>query len=247
MRTIVAAVYLLISGVPATALAQSVPSNLQVVGVITSSGTDKPTLASGNNVYAINKSSGATEGTGSVIDSSGTYLIDMSKETSFNGTTVLLRLVNGGKAYKLMDGTTEAEFDYAGGFPFPAKVVKNVSVGDVISSGSNSNGGSGGGSSGNSSGTGDCGGTNSAFDANGDGVSNQADIVFIKTQLGNSNPASKADINKDGRVTTADVITAMRTLAGAMRGRTICPTKTTSSSSTSTTDSASQSASTTTQ
>lgn len=240
MRNIVA-ISMVIAGLSTTAWAETVstPSNLQVLGTITSSGADAPTIVSGNSVYAINKSSGATEGSGSVLDVTGTYLIDMSKESSFNGTTLTLRLSNGGKTYKLMEGTTETEFVFSGGFPFPAKVMKSVTVGDVVSGGSGG-GGTGGGST-PVSGDGDCGGTDSSFDANGDGISNQADIDFIKSQLGAQNPTTAADINKDGRVTTADVIAAMRTTAGSMRGRTACPPKATT---TSTTDSSASSSST---
>lgn len=231
------AAILMLAGISSNALAQTTPSNLQVLGTITSSGTDKPTLASGNSVYAVNKASGSTEGSGSIVDSTGAYLIDMSKEQSFNGTMLRLRLSNGGKTYKLMAGTEEAEFSYNGGFPFPGKQLMNVSVGDVVNS---SGGGSGGGGAGASAGEGDCGGKDSSFDANGDGVSNQADIDFIKAQLGNSTPSTKADINKDGRVTTADVIQAMRTSASAMRGRTACPDKAASPSTNSETSSESE-------
>lgn len=217
------AIGLMFASISSSALAQTVPSNLQVTGTITSSGTDKPTLASGNSVYAVNKKSGSTEGSGSIVDSTGAYLIDMSKEKSFDSTELVLRLSSGGKTYKLMEGEAEAGFVYIGGFPFPAKVIKSVTVGELI--GGTSGGSAGGGGASGASDGGDCGGTNSSFDVNGDGVSTQADINFIKSQLGMANPDSRADINKDGRVTTADVIAALRTTASTMRGRVKCPAK----------------------
>lgn len=212
---------------PAQAQTVSTPSNLRVAGTIKSSAT--VTVASGNSVYAVVKSSGVSAGTGSVLSSDGTYLIDMSKEQSFNGTALLLRITVEGKTYKLMEtASTEAEFTYNGGFPFPATVAKDLTIG-VQTSSSGSGGSGGGGSSGG--GSGDCAGT-VKFDANKDGVSNQGDIDYIKSQLGAKNPVASADINGDGRVTTIDAIMAIKASAGAMRGLSGCPAKKTTTTTT---------------
>lgn len=217
---IVAGALLAAWALPAQAQTVSTPSNLRVAGTIKSSAT--VTVASGNSVYAVVKSSGASAGTGSVMGSDGTYLIDMSKEQSFNGTALLLRITVEGKTYKLMESaSTEAEFTYTGGFPFPATVYKDLTIG-VQTSSSGGGGSGGGGSSGG--GSGDCAGT-VKFDANKDGVSNQADIDYIKSQLGSKNPVAAADINGDGRVTVIDAIIAIKASAGAMRGLSGCPAK----------------------
>lgn len=179
-------------------------------------------MSPGNSVSVVERDSGAFVASGSIHDSAGVYFVEISKDWDFNGTTLTMQITIDGRTYQLTeDGSTPVEFAFIGGFPFPARTTKNLSV--ISVPGGTSGGGMGKAGS-TISGAGDCTAA-SSFDATGDGVSNQSDIDYIKSQLVVHTPDAAADINKDGRVTTADVVAAIRGMASGTRGRAACPPK----------------------
>lgn len=203
--------------------AQDIPSNLQIVGQI-SVGVTGITLAIGDEVLVVNVGSGDTEGAGTVLDLNGTYFVDMSKTTDFNGTQLTLRLRTGGDVFQLDFGSDDT-FSYFGAFPFPARTVINPAIGNLISGGGGGDDGAGDDGAGDEDGppiagpvTGvggapaEAGTPDARFDVNGDGVFNQADIDLIKTAITSGNPDPAADVNGDGIINTRDAVTAIRRL-----------------------------------
>lgn len=186
----------------------TIPSNLQVVGTIAGSGSVQPAQ---NDIVQIVRpaSTGTIEAEGTVLSNDGTFFVDVSKPQAFNGTalTAVLRKSNG--IYQLNDGASPLAFNYSGTFPFPSRISFALTIGNRI--GGSAGGGSGGGSGG------DGGIKNDTYDVSGDGVFNQADIDLIRQALSARNPASKADVNKDGLINTRDVIDATKALRQAQR------------------------------
>jgi hypothetical protein len=209
-RPLVFALILSVIG-PGLALASqpTIPSNLQVVGTIAGSGSVQPAQ---NDIVQIVRpaSTGTIEAQGTVLSNDGTFFVDVSKPQAFNGTalTAVLRKSNG--IYQLNDGASPLAFNYSGTFPFPSRISFALTIGNRI-------GGSAGGGSGGGSGGGDGGIKNDTYDVSGDGVFNQGDIDLIRQALSGRNPASKADVNKDGLINTRDVIDATKALRQAQR------------------------------
>ncbi len=77
--------------------AADVPANMIVVGTIYPSETVSPAL--NDQVYIVIASSGKTEGVGTILDDAGTYAVDLSKNTDFNGTEMSARIKHGGITY----------------------------------------------------------------------------------------------------------------------------------------------------
>ncbi|MGQ0663458.1 MAG: dockerin type I repeat-containing protein [Pseudomonadota bacterium] len=216
--------------VVAVAYGQAVPSNMQVTGTITTKlGV---TLQVNDNVLVVRETGGQTEGTGTVLAADGTYFVDMSKTTSFNGTRLSMRLVNGGRTFQLLSGTAPVSFQYSGGFPFPVRLTISPTVGDLIVVTAGDSGGGGGAQP--SPGSGGVGVKNDKFDVNGDGVLDDLDIRIIKDAVTGKASHPKADVNGDGIVNTRDVIDAIKALH-AGRVRTFAPTTSTATPTTSTT------------
>lgn len=188
--------------------AQELPSNLQIVGSITGSSAGVEP-AEGDQVLVV--AEGKVHGSGTVIDTSGNYFIEMSKTQAFNGTVLTMRIRKSSGAYQLEFGP-DNQFSYNGGFPFPARTTINATIGSKIS-GSDSGGGDGDGRNGG-------GVIDDGFDVNGDGIFSQADIDLIKTVIvqGDNDPA--ADIDKNGIVNTRDAILAIRALVEHRHRRT---------------------------
>jgi hypothetical protein len=133
--------------------AQEIPSNLQVVGQIT--GNDSLSPEQGDTVQAV--SNGNVEGEGNIRDERGTYFIDMSKDQSFNGTVLTLRLRKDNTTFQLEFGP-DNQFTYSGSFPFPNRKVIDATIGGPVGGSGGGSGGSGGGSGGSGGGSGGSGG-----------------------------------------------------------------------------------------
>jgi hypothetical protein len=204
-----------------SALAQTAvdtPSNLQLVGQIAPSAT-VTSVPLGSTVLAINKAKGTTEGSGSTADANGTFLISMSKTSSFNGTELLIRVKISGVTYEVLSGGSPASVIYSGGFPFPATAQISGTVGDVVSGGGGGGGGGDGDGDGDGGGDEDCSNGNDRLDVNGDGVFNQADIDAIKEAFISGENTEAADVDGNGLVTSADAIIAIKAMVRAQHGQ----------------------------
>ena len=191
---------------PATA--QVVPSNMQIQGEITSS-VDGPPVTDGSLILVINQSTQATEGQGSVLSDDGTYFIDLSKNSDFNGTRLTMHIQLAGSVFQLLNGSSPISFQYTGSFPFPTRLILDATVGEFVSSvGGGGTGSVSSGGGGSTAREGDI--INDNFDVNQDGVFNQVDIDMIKDSITSSNPSPRADVNGDGVINTRDAITAIR-------------------------------------
>ncbi len=185
---------------------QQIPSSLQVVGTIIAGGGVTPAQ---NDIVQIVRPDrlNSVEGQGTVLANDGTFVVDMAKTQDFNGTQLTAIFKKGNSVYQLNNGTTPLVFPYSGTFPFPSRINFNLTIGTRISGG------------GTTPPTDDPGSDNDAYDVNGDGVFNQADIDVIKAQLGEPNPLAAADVNGDNLVNTRDAIDAIRALNAAGRLR----------------------------
>lgn len=176
------------------AIAQELPSSLQVVGTV------KPTNAApvtvlGAQVLVIDKGTGTALGSGAVLDAQGTFAIELFRTADFNGRVVRLTLRHAGATYDLQDGGIPAEFPYAGSFPFPARVTKTVTVslaGSALPA------------------------TQAAhkLDINGNGVFDEEDVEAIRNGLATGGAKDvRFDVNGDGVFNSLDVVEAKRALA----------------------------------
>jgi hypothetical protein len=190
-----------VAGVTGAAEAQELPSNMQIVGTISAS-SDGTAPANGDQVIVVKN--GATQASGTVVDASGAYFVEMSKTQAYNGTTLSLRLRKSSGIYQLEFGP-DNQFSYNGGFPFPARTTISPTIGSKLSGGDGDGGrGDNGGDNG--------GGYAEGYDVNEDGVFNQADIDLIKQIIIAGTNDSRADIDKSGIVNTRDAILAIRAL-----------------------------------
>ena len=201
------------AGIPG-AHAQEIPSNLQIVGQI-SSGASGITPVINDEVRVINVNTGATEAAGTILANDGTYFVDMSKSTNFNGTQLTLRLRTGGNLFQL-DFGSDSTFSYTGSFPFPRRTTINPTIGQQLSSGGGGDDGGDAPVAGPTPGVdgapAEAGTPDARFDVNGDGLFNQTDINLIKAAITASNPDPAADVNGDGIINTRDAVTAIRRL-----------------------------------
>lgn len=190
--------------------AQDVPYSAIYQGAIAaaSNGTK---AAKGDIVQVLNATSGVVEASGSVEDDAGTYVVSMSKPSSFNNTQITFKLVKSSTRYDLLgsDGKL-ATIAFSGSF---LPVVRSLSltlstVGRPIDNGTG-NGGNGGTDSGNGNGSGSS--TNSAMDVTGDGKVDDQDVQLMKRAIsGQIAVQAKFDVNKDGVFNTRDVIEVIR-------------------------------------
>ena len=197
------------------ALAQDIPSNLQIVGQI-SSGASGITPVIGDEVRVVNVDSSATEAVGTILATDGTYFVEMSKFTDFNGTQLTLRLRTGGALFQLVFGSDNT-FSFFGAFPFPVRTTINATIGEQFSGGDGGGGDADGApiagpAIGGAGAPAEAGTPDARFDVNGDGLFNQADIDLIKQAISASNPNPAADVNGDGIINTRDAVTAIRRL-----------------------------------
>ena len=219
-------IFLALAAFSGTALsATEVPATLIISGTIS-----KGTVAANKNdrINVINAKSGVEEGFGIVEDSSGFYTITLSKTTDFKGTELNFQLVKNGVIYALLDSGKPATVIFnALGF-FPAQLSLDMTVGSKIGGSPTNpgNGNAGGGTP--AGGNGALPGTGGAtvelkfdkkFDINGDNDFTQADIDIIKNSVAHSKGSTAADINKDGRITTLDIILAIKAYTRFIKGR----------------------------
>jgi len=189
--------------VPQIAGAQEVPANLQIVGTI-SSAPDGTAPANGDEVLVVQDDE--TEGSGTVVDGAGTFFVEMSKDQSFNGTVLSLRLRTEEGTFQLEFGPDNT-FTFNGGFPFPARTTINPTIGAQISGGGDDD-------EDEDDGDGDGGseGEDLQFDVNGDGVFNQADVDRAKQHILDGTFDERADIDGNGIVNTRDAILTIQAL-----------------------------------
>lgn len=190
----VLAVVLMAAGCGVVAVAQELPSSLQVVGAVKPTNASPAALA-GAQVVVIDKQTGDHIGSGAVLDPQGTFLVELLKSSTFNGRVMRLTMIQAGQSYDLHDGGAPAEFPYAGSFPFPTRVTKTVTVVLAATPSVPSPG-------------------FDRFDLNGDHVFDEKDIELLRAGLANgAAEAARFDINGDGVFNSLDVVEARRTLA----------------------------------
>jgi len=197
-----------------SAYAVEIPASMIITGTISASSDITPKE---NDKVLIKQENGTLTGQGIVIDSSGTYSVELSKTAAFNGTALKLNYQQGSATYKLLDAGKESSFQFNGGI-FPVRLTINPTIGSLISAGSASTGG--GSTTPPPSTTTPPPSTkfNSNFDVNKDGVLNQKDIDLIKQQVAQGKTTlAAADVNKDGIVNTRDIIDTIKAFLASTR------------------------------
>lgn len=187
------------------AAADAIPAmnvNMVLSGTLAPSSDGKVTPSDGDLVAAINVTTGANEGTGSV--SGNTYsIIIADKPSAFNGTQLLMIFQHLNTYYKLLkvDGS-DAIFVFNGSF-LPVRQTMNLMASSVAVS----VGGTGGGTTPPPSGS-----PGSLGDLNGDGIVNEVDVGLLKQAISGQIPINEAkmDINGDQVVNTRDLIDLIR-------------------------------------
>lgn len=196
--------------------AQEMLSNVQIVGTIERTGK-APAFKVGDTIKVIEDNGGAIAATGSVLDSNGTFYVEMTKSAKYNGTPVHLEIVVQGEQLPLKEGKNAAKLVYKGGFPFPKRETKTLSYGDGVPTGkpavATPTAAVGGPAApANPAAASICPATLPKCDANGDGSFDQKDIDLVKAQL-TAKPADlRADLNGDGVVNSADMVAGIREL-----------------------------------
>lgn len=209
------------------------PTVQAVEGSISPSNT-KPavTPASTDELIVINNSTGKRETAAFSIDRTGSFLVVLTKDSSFNSTPLSLRLRKGADTYILVDSSNSAvEFLYVGtllgGGP---RLELQLRVGAKVSGSTTTT----------VTGTGttptappakpvntnpdavEC--LSPKFDVNGDGKCDEADIEQIQSYLRTANPDPRAgslaearpeDVNGDGAVNVRDLLDSIRALQQA--------------------------------
>ncbi len=177
--------------------------NMILTGSLSPSSDGKLTPSDGDLVIAVNATTGANEGTGSVSGTSYSIII-ADKPSAFNGTQLALVIQHGNNNYKLLkvDGT-DAIVVFNGSF-LPVRQTMNLFASSQAVS---------------TTGTGTGGGTpppptslGSLGDLNGDGVVNEVDVGLLKQAISGQIPIDKTkmDINGDQVVNTRDLIDLIR-------------------------------------
>ena len=225
--------------VPMGAGAQETPSNLQLLGTI-ATGDSGVAPSLNDEVRVVAADDRSLEGVGSVVDPGGTYFIELSKPSSFDGSVLALELATAEGKFALEFGG-DSTFTYAGGFPFPSRRTINPVVGAPLDEADEETEddepmeGDGGGTGDGGDDAGDPPPTagepepspgrrvgDPANDVNGDGIFNEADVDFVAANIRSSRPDARADVNGDGRVTTRDAIALIRQLSvTSQRGRVV--------------------------
>jgi hypothetical protein len=181
--------------VPADRPVIQIPSNLQIVGHI--AGGRIPT---GVPVLVRVAADDSIIGQGSVIDEKGTFFIEISQDSSFNGTELYLAVVTAGKVLSLQENGHEATFLFVGGFPFPTRLVREFTLNNNLN--------------------GDhplsrqismpvkatCPPELRNCDVNGDGRFDSDDAKEIQERLLSDPGDPAADLNHDGMVNTRDLV-----------------------------------------
>ncbi len=193
---------------PLFAYAVDVPANMIVVGTITASETVTP--SQNDQVTIVEASTGKSQGVGTVLDGVGTYAVDLSKDTDFNGTIMSARIKHEGSTYQLLDGSAPVEFPFSGGL-FPNRITLGLTIGEKISgstpAASDVPADTGGDTASDTELTFDA-----QFDVNGDSKLNQQDVDAVKNVVAGGQQSSSADVNQDGIINTRDIIDVIRAL-----------------------------------
>ncbi|WP_271271566.1 dockerin type I domain-containing protein [Aliamphritea hakodatensis] len=165
-------------------------------------------------VIAVEPGTTASVATGVVLDNSGTYSVEISKTTDFNGTQLTLIYSTGGNRYQLLSDGEALVFSFNGGL-LPSRRTYGLTIGALISS---SNGGDNGGSGGDSGGGG--GTADASFDLNGDGKVDTKDTALIKQHVvSNAAYLAKYDVNSDKLINTRDIIDVIKAARAASLDR----------------------------
>ena len=80
-------------------------------------------------VLVFNATDGMLVGSGSVFSSGGDYISILTRTASFNGTPVVLELMQGRARYQLLVGEKAAWLPYKG-YTFPERTILNLQVGE---------------------------------------------------------------------------------------------------------------------
>ena len=167
-------------------------------------------------VIAVEPGTTASVATGVVLDSSGTYSVEISKTTDFNGTQLTLIYSSGGNRYQLLSDGEALVFSFNGGL-LPSRRTYGLTIGALISS---SGGGDNGGSGGDSGGGGGGGTADATFDLNGDGKVDTQDTALIKQHVvSNAAYLAKYDVNSDKLINTRDIIDVIKAARAASLDR----------------------------
>ena len=193
-----AGILVLAAGILANGMAhsQEMPSALEIVGTVHS--RDNATPPAGSQVIVVDRNSGLSVATGSVVDGQGSFFVMMMKQASFNGTVLNLQIIQSNVVYVLNEGPKPAEFPYSGNFPFPARVNKTVTYETAPPAAAPASRGA----------------ANPflRLDFNRDGVFDEKDIAIMVDAL-LTDPANLLyDVNGDGVFDSRDVIEARRIL-----------------------------------
>jgi hypothetical protein len=169
-----------------------IPSNLQIVGRITGA-----QLAIGAPILVQTATDEAVVGQGSMIDEKGTFFVEMSQDSSFNGTELHLAVVVAGQVEPLIENGQPATFLYVGGFPFPTRLVREVTLTKNLI--------------GEPNGRSmrlkvACPNNLPKCDVNGDGHFDRRDAMAIQVGLSTEVEDRSADVNGDGIVNTRDLV-----------------------------------------
>ena len=210
------------------ALAQAgLPTIQAVEGTISPSKAAIPvTPASSDELVLVNVNTGKRESAAFSIDREGAYLMVITKDASFNGTPLTLRLRKGSITYNLLDAEEgdPVEFQYAGTLLGSARITLNMRIGPKAAGAPVAKPGGDGGPvkpvNTNPEAV-DC--IAPRFDVNGDGKCDEADIEQIQNFLlsssrsprGTVSEARPEDVNGDGAVNVRDLLEAARALQQA--------------------------------
>ena len=204
------------------------PTIQAVEGTISPSKAAIPvTPASSDELVLVNVNTGKRESAAFSIDREGAYLMVITKDASFNGTPLTLRLRKGSITYNLLDAEDgdPVEFQYAGTLLGSARITLNMRVGPKAAGTPVAEPGGGATEPPKPVNTNpdavEC--SAPRFDVNGDGKCDEADIEQIQNFLlsssrsprGTVSEARPEDVNGDGAVNVRDLLEAARALQQA--------------------------------
>jgi hypothetical protein len=106
-----------------------VPAHMLVTGTISASETISP--SQNDQVHIVLASTGQSQAVGAVLDDSGSFAVELSESSGFNGTVMSARIKHGGTLYHLLDGSEPVEFRYSGGL-FPNRISLGLTIGEPI-------------------------------------------------------------------------------------------------------------------
>lgn len=197
-------IFILLTLTAGQAAAEAIPAmnvNMVLTGALAPSSDGKLIPSDGDLVLAVNTTTGANEGTGSVSGASYSMII-ADKPAAFNGTQLVLYIQHINTNYKLLkvDGS-DAIVIFNGSF-LPVRQSMNLLASSQAVSTTNPNPDPG---TGNPSPT-------SLGDLNGDGAVNEVDVGLLKQAISGqiTIDSTKMDINGDQVVNTRDLIDLIR-------------------------------------